>query len=372
MKKIKVGMLGYGLMGKTHAHAYRILPNIYTDQSSDFSAELLCLCGRSSEKVAFRSAQYGFQSFETDWRKMLERYDLDIFDNCGPDNVHPEPSIRAAETGKHVICEKPLALKVEDAFKMLEAVDKAKVKHMCAFNLRFIPAVQLAKKLIERGAIGRLLHIRAAYLEDPITNVDLLSRHKAGSSVSGVIGDLGCHAIDLLRFLIDEPVMVSALSKDVVQSGEVSLEDIFVATVEFNNGVIGTLESSKFAIGRRSSLEVQIYGQKGTIMFDLANLNYLKVYLPETATQNADLEGINIISVTGSKYPAAKEWWGAGENLGWGEIFVNEIFHFVSCIANDTRISPLGATFEDGYKAAVVCDALTRSAQLKKAVTITY
>ncbi|HHY47718.1 MAG TPA: Gfo/Idh/MocA family oxidoreductase [Firmicutes bacterium] len=372
MKEIRVGVLGYGLMGKVHSHAYRVIPVIYDDHALNFTLELACLCGRSREAVSKRAASFGFKSYETDWRAMVDRDDIDVFDNCGPDSVHVEPTIRAAESGKHVVCEKPLALTTDDAYRMLEAVKKAGVKHLCGFHLRFLPAIQLARRLLDKGALGRVLHVRAAFLEDPVANTDLFARHRPGPPVSGTIGDLGSHAIDLLRFLIGEPEAVAALTRDVVQSEEVSIDDVFVAIVAFKNGVIGTLEASKFAIGRRSSLELQIYGEKGSMMFDLASLNYLRVHMAESGPQDLDIEGTRHINVTDPTHPYAKYWWGAGHGLGWGDAFVNELFHFVSCVVDGTDISPLGATFEDGYKAVVITDALARSARSRKEVSITY
>jgi predicted dehydrogenase len=312
---------------------------------------------------------------------MLENDKVQLFDNGGPNDAHAEPSIAAAQAGKHVLCEKPLARSAEEAKKMLEAVAKAGVKHMVAFNYRFVPAVRQARNLIESGALGRIYHFRAMYLQEwimPHYNSPMIWRLEKKSAGSGALGDLGAHIIDLGRFLVGEVKSVSALTSTFIKErpkaaggmGRVDVDDAFTAAVEFENGAIGTLEATRFAAGRKNHLVLEVNGEKGSIRFNLERMNELEVFW--VGEQPKETQGFHDVLVTEGYHPWWSNWWPHGHIIGWEHTFVHEITHLLDCIVNDKAVAPYGATFEDGYRAAAICDAILASAANKKQVDVKY
>lgn len=367
----RIGMIGHGLMGKAHANAYRAMPVIFEEQLDGIGVDLACLCGRSDVRAAAKARMFGYRSSVSDWRDLVARDDVDIVDNCGPDPLHVEPTIEAARNGKHVICEKPLARTRDDAARIMEAVRSAGVRHLCSFQFRFIPAIQLLKRLLEEEALGPIHHIQAAFLEDPVTNDGLRQRHDT-PGMSGVMGDLASHVIDLLRYLVGEPVRVRALAKDLVGGRAGFMEDVFTASVAFDNGAIASLEASTFAYGHRSALQLAVYGERGSAMFDLASLNHLAVYQGAASGAGAGIDGWTTIDVTGPAHPFGVHWWGPGHHLGWGDIFTNQLATFLKALTFGTEMEPRGATFEDGYRVAVIVDALETSAREGRDVEVRY
>jgi predicted dehydrogenase len=378
--EIGVGMLGYDFMGKAHSNAYIKIP--YMMYPPPAIPRLVAICGRDEEAVAEAAQRYGYESHYTDWRKMLENDRIQLFDNGGPNNVHAEPTIAAAQAGKHVFCEKPLARTAEEAKEMLDAADKAGVRHMVAFNYRFVPAIRQARELIQSGALGQIYHFRAVYLQEWImahqkqSMVWRLEKELAGS---GAIGDLGAHIIDLGRYLVGEFKSVSALTRTFIQerplsdgsgTGKVDVDDAFVATVEFENGAIGTLEATRFAAGRKNHEAIEINGEKGSIYFNLERLNELDVYW--VGEEPRETRGFHNVLISESHHPWWDYWWPHGHMIGWEHTFVHELTHFLDCIANEKDVAPHGATFKDGYRAAVVCDAILKSAEAKRQVDIEY
>jgi len=378
--EIGVGMLGYAFMGKAHTNAYKKLPYLMYPPAA--IPRLAAICGRSEDKVAEAARRYGYESYYTDWREMLADERVDIFDNGGPNYMHAEPCIAAAKAGKHVLCEKPLARNAKEAEGMLEAVNQAGVKHMVGFNYRFVPAIRQARELIESGTMGRIYHYRAAYLQEwimPHYNVPRIWRVDRELAGSGALGDLGAHIIDLGRFLVGEMESVSAMTRTFIEerplpdgsgSGKVDVDDAFVSAVQFENGAIGTLEATRFAAGRKNHQVLEINCEKGSMRFNLERMNELKLYWVDEEPR--ETRGFHDVLISESYHPWWENWWPHGHIIGWEHTFVHEIAHFLDCIVNDNEIAPYGATFEDGYRAAVICDAILESAATGRRVDIGY
>ncbi len=379
-EEIGVGMLGYAFMGRAHTNGFKKIP--YMMYPPPAVPRLVAICGRDEGRVAEAARRYGYESAYTDWREMLADDRVQLFDNGGPNNVHAEPCIVAAEAGKHVICEKPLARTAEEAGGMLDAVEKAGVKHMVAFNYRFVPAIRQARYLIESGKLGRIYHWRAVYLQSwllPHQDTPRLWRLSKEAAGSGALGDLGAHIIDLARFLVGEIASVSAVTRTFINerplpggsgTGKVDVDDAFVSVVEFENGAIGTLEATRFAAGRKNYQAIEINAEKGSIRFNLERLNELEVFW--VGEEPKETQGFHNVLVTEGYHPWWENWWPRGHIIGWEHTFVHELTHFLDCIVNDKAVEPYGATFEDGYRAAVVCDAILESAASKKQVDVTY
>ena len=377
---IGVGMLGYDFMGKAHTNAFKKIP--YMMYPPPAVPRLVAICGRTEEAVAEAARRYGYEGYYTDWRKMLENDAVQLFDDGAPNNVHAEPSIMAAEAGKHVLCEKPLARSAEEAKKMLEAVQKAGVKHMTAFNYRFVPAVRQIRELIDSGKLGQIYHFRAVYLQEwimPQYNEKRIWRLNKEVAGSGALGDLGAHIIDLAHYLVGGIKSVSAFTKTFIDerplpdgsgTGKVDVDDAFVAAIEFENGAIGTLESTRFAGGRKNYNCFEINAEKGSIRFNLERMNELEVFWVDE--QPKETRGFHDVLITEGHHPWWDYWWPQGHIIGWEHTFVHEITHLLDCIVNDKEVGPHGATFEDGYRAAVFCDAVLESAASKKQVDIKY
>ena len=376
---VGVGMLGYSFMGKAHSNAMRKLPYIVWPPPAIPS--LVAICGRNEEGVREAARRYGYGGYYTDWRQLIADERVQVFDNGGPNNLHAEPCIAAAEAGKHIICEKPLARTAAEAKQMLDAVQKAGVKHLCAFNYRFVPAIRQARLLLERGLLGRIYHFRARYLQEWGADPSVAQwRYHADLAGSGALGDLGAHIIDLARFLVGEPQRVMALTATFIgerdapdtpgQRRSVDVDDAFEAVVEFENGAVGTLEASRFATGRKNQNVFEINGEKGSIAFNLERLNELEVHLPDA--DPADAQGFRNVLVTEANHPFLEWWWPQGHIIGWEHTFVHEINHLLDAIVSDKDVAPYGATFEDGYRNAVICDAILESARERRSVDVQY
>jgi len=377
--EIGVGMLGYAFMGKAHTNAYKKIP--YMMYPPPAIPKLIAVCGRNEAAAAEAVRRYGYEGYYTDWRKMLADDRIQLFDNGGPNNAHAEPCIAAAQAGKHIICEKPLARTGEEARTMLDAVNKAGVKHMVAFNYRFVPAIRQAYELIHSGALGQIYHYRAVYLQEwimPHYGTPMIWRLDKKTAGSGALGDLGAHIIDLGRFLVGDVKSVSAMTRTFVKErplsdgslGKVDVDDAFVAAVEFENGAIGTVEATRFAAGRKNYGCFEINGEKGSLRFDLERMNEMQVFWVDE--QPKETQGFHDVLVTESYHPFWSNWWPQGHIIGWEHTFVHELTHFLDCIVNKKDVAPYGATFEDGYRAAVICDAILESANGKKQVDVKY
>ena len=376
--EVGIGILGYGFMGRAHTNGYKKIK--YTHWPPVVNPRLVAMCGRTGERAAEAALRYGYEGYYTDWRRMLEDDRIQLFDNSSPDHMHVEPSIAALEAGKHVICEKPMALNTADAARMLTAARKAGTKNMCGFNYRFVAAVRLARHLIERGVLGRIYEFRGTYLQSSMANPDAPLRRVPAPEArkSGSLAGIGSHVIDQARFLVGEIATVSAVMRTFVPeratpSGEhikIESDDAFAAVVEFENGAIGTIETSRVASGRKNRLAWEINGSKGSISFDLEQLNELRVYLADGSVP--DVGGFQDVIVTEPEHPFMKVWWPRGHIVGWEHAHVNELNHLVEAIALNKDVAPYGATFEDGYRNVVICDAIADSAASGQRISVRF
>lgn len=377
--RIGVGLLGYAFMGKAHSNALKKLP--YMLYPPVAIPELTAIAGRNAAAVEEAARRFGYRKAYTDWRALVEDPDVHLLDNVGPNNLHAAPSILAAQLGKHVLCEKPLARNAAEAKAMWDAVEQAGVKHMTAFNYRFVPAVRMIRELIDQGALGRIYHWRAAYLQEwimPHYGTPIIWRLEKETAGSGALGDLGAHIIDLAHYLVGGIKSVSALTKTFIQqrdrddggSGAVDVDDAFAAAVEFENGAIGTLESTRFAAGRKNYNSFEINAEKGSVRFNLERMNEAEVFW--VGEEPKATQGWHNVLVSESHHPWWQHWWPQGHIIGWEHTFVHEINHLLDAIVNDQPVGPHGATFEDGYRCALVCDAIVESAQSGRRVDIEY
>lgn len=377
--EIGVGMLGYAFMGKAHSNAFKKIPYMMYPPAA--IPRLIAIAGRNEEAVAEAARRYGYEGYYTDWRDLIADDRIQLFDNGGPNDAHAEPSIAAAEAGKHVFCEKPLARTAEEAKTMLDAVQKAGVKHMVAFNYRFVPAIRQIRKLIDEGKLGQIYHFRAVYLQEwimPHYNTPMIWRLQKEKAGSGALGDLGSHIIDLGRYLVGEVTSVSAQTRTFIKerpddaggTGTVDVDDAFAAVMEFDNGALGTVEATRFAAGRKNGQRIEINAEKGSIVFNLERLNELEVFWVGEEPQ--ETQGFHNVLVSEGYHPWWENWWPQGHMIGWEHSFVHEIDHLLDCIVNDKAVSPIGADFEDGYKNAVICDAILQSAETRRQVDVKY
>ena len=378
-KEIRIGLLGCGFMGKCHTNAYKKIPYIYA--AAKIKPRLAVLCDAKTELAQQEAARYGYEAFCSDWKDLAADPRIDVFDNCAPDPVHPEPCIAALKHGKHVICEKPMAVSLEMARKMRDAAAAASGKAMCTFNYRFMPAVRLAKDLIAEGRLGTLYHMRVQYLQmwshDPS-----LPPEKVWASAwphSGGLQGIGSHAIDQCRFLVGEIASVSALvrafqKERAIQSigcpPEITSDEGAGALLDFENGAIGVLESSVVATGRKNYLAWEINGSHGSLRWDLEHPNSLFACLSTPGDDR--LLGFTEISVTESNHPYVGPWWPQGHNLGWEHCQIIEKFHFLDAVAHGRPLSPYNATFEDGYRVAAIIDAMRTSSRTGQRVPIVF
>ena len=349
-------MLGYAFMGKAHSNAFRKLP--YLAWPPPLVPKLIAIAGRNEQSVAEAAERYGYERWTTDWHDMVTDERIGLFDNGGPNSLHAEPTIAAAEAGKHVVCEKPLGRTADESFEVWRRVAATGVKHLCGFNYRFVPAVRLARELIEQGDLGELRHFRGRYLQDwgddPSLDTWRFDPDEAGS---GALGDLGTHVIDLARFLVGEIATVSGLVHTFLPGRKV--DDAIEVAVEFAGGAMGTIESTRLALGRRNAFQWEINGSDGSLYFDMERMNELQVFRAD----GDRARGFKTVLVTEADHPFMQFWWPPGHIVGWGDTFMHEAHHLLEAIATDGDVAPYGATFEDGYRASEIADAIVRSSE---------
>lgn len=377
--EVGVGMLGYAFMGKAHSHAMLTIPHMMYPPPA--IPKLAAIAGRNEEAVKEAAKRYGYQRYYTDWREMLKDDSVQLFDNGGPNDAHAEPSIVAAKAGKHVLCEKPLGRTADESKRMRDEVMATGVKNMVAFNYRFVPAIRQIRKLVDSGALGQIYHFRAVYLQEwimPHYGTPMIWRLKKDQAGSGALGDLGAHIIDLARYLVGEIGSVSAMKKTFIKQrpdgqggmGTVDVDDAFASVVEFENGALGTLEATRFAGGRKNGQRIEINAEKGSIVFNLERMNELEVFW--VGEQPNETQGFHNVLVSEGYHPWWENWWPQGHMIGWEHTFMHEITHLLDCIVNDKPVSPIGADFEDGYRAAVICDAIVDSAEQGRQMACKY
>jgi len=377
--EVGIGMLGYAFMGKAHTNAYKKIP--YMIYPPPAIPKLIAISGRDEDSVREAAVRYGYETYYTDWHALVKDDRVQLFDNGGPNNIHAEPCIAAANAGKHILCEKPLARTAKEAAQMVEAVTKAGVKNMVSYNYRYVPAIRQAYDLIHSGQLGEIYHFRAVYLQEWIIDETFPMVWRLDKSVagSGTLGDLGAHIIDLARFLVGEPKRVSAMMKTFVKdrplpggsgTSKISVDDAFISLIDFENGALGTVEASRFCAGRKNHQVLEINGSLGSIVFDLERLNEMDVFWKNE--QPRETRGFHHVLVSESYHPYWKNWWPQGHMIGWEHTFIHEISDFLDAIVNNKEVAPYGATFEDGYKTAVICDAIQQSAEDCRYIDIRY
>lgn len=375
--KMGVGLIGYKFMGKAHSNAFRQAPHFF---KMDVTPEMRVLCGRDAAAVSSAAANLGWPETETDWRKVMARDDIGLVDITTGNDTHCEMVLAAAEAKKHIFCEKPLAMNVREARQMLEAAEKAGVRHMVNFNYRKVPAVQLAKRMVQDGAIGKIYHWRAVYLQDWIVdpNFPLVWRLKKELAGSGTHGDINAHIIDLARLLVGEIAEVSGLLTTFIKHrpeptsmtgisatagekmGEVTVDDAAAFIARFENGAIGTFEASRFATGHKNSNCFEINGSEGSLRFNLERLDELEYF---SRNDPPDRQGFRTIMVTEGSHPYGGAWWPSGHIIGWEHSFVHQVVDLMDAIAHQKPASP---TFEDGLKCQQVLEAVERSSDTKQ------
>jgi predicted dehydrogenase len=370
-RPLGVAMIGYAFMGKAHSNAWRNVASYF-----DVPAfEQKILVGRDAGQVAEAAVRYGWTESSTDWRSVLEREDIDIVDICAPGFLHAEIAIAALAAGKHVLVEKPLANTLAEAEAMTAAAQSARskgVKSMIGFNYRRVPALALARELIAEGRLGTIRHVRAAYLQDWLVDPESpmtwrLHKETAGS---GALGDIASHAIDQVLFLLGGQVTeVSGRTHTFTTRRpgadgleEVTVDDAAWATLTLTSGAIASVEVSRVATGQKNSLKLEIYGDKGSLLFDLEDLNELGFL---DATLPVREQGFRRILVNEPQHPYVDAWWPQGHVLGWEHTFTHEIRDFLAAIGSGTQPSP---SFEDGLTIQRILAAVEESAAAKSAL----
>lgn len=380
MSSVRVGMVGYKFMGKAHSNAYRSVPMFFPKVTKP---EMAVICGRDEAAVREAQEQFGWQESVTDWKELVQREDIDLIDINAPSNAHKEIALAAAKAGKHIFCEKPLALSLADSRDMLEAAEAAGIKHMIGFNYRFSPAVQLAKDLIKSGRLGKIYHFRATFLQDWILDPEfpLVWRLQKEIAGSGSHGDLGAHLIDMARFLVGEFKEVVGMSETFIKErpiasamtgltatkgstdtkkGPVTVDDATLFLARFENGAIGSFEATRFAAGHRSTNSFEVNGSKGSVRFDFERMNELDVYF---TSDEEDVQGFRRVLATDGAHKYAEAWWPAGHPIGFDQTFTHEMVEFMNAMEENRQPVP---NFTDGVACQAVLEAVEKSVEERR------
>ena len=369
-RTLAVGLIGYNFMGKAHSNAWRQAPHFF---DPSVGVRMKTICGRNRAAVKKAATKLGWENAQTDWRRVIDDSKIDIVDICTPNDSHCEIAIAAAQAGKAILCEKPLARNIDEAEKMVRAVKKARVVNMVCHNYRRVPAIVLTKQMIERGEIGdRIFHFRARYAQDWIVdpNFPLVWRLQSDPAGSGALGDIFSHIVDLARYLIGEFREVSAAMETFVKqrplksgarkTGRVTVDDAVAMIGRFENGALASLEATRFAPGRKNSLTLEINGSAGSLFFDLEEMNRLKFF---SGRDPQDRQGFRDIIVTEPSHPYIDKWWPPGHIIGYEHTFIHTMADFVKAVVDGKSVQP---TFEDGLQNQRVLDAVSQSADAKR------
>lgn len=367
-KPLNIGVIGYGFMGKAHTNAYVTVNNFF---DLEYKPVLKAICGRNAELAQQFADNWGFESVETDWKKLIARDDIDAVDICVPNNLHKEISVAAAEAGKMILCEKPIAMDVAQGKEMCEAVDKAGVANMVWYNYRRVPAVTHAKNIIDSGKLGKIFHYRANFLQDWTISEDLpqggaaLWRLDAAAAGSGVTGDLLAHCIDTALWLNGGIENVSAMTETFIkermhnetgQVQKVTIDDACAFLCRFENGSLGLFESTRYARGHKALYTFEINGEHGSLKWDLHDLHRLEFF--DHAVEGP-MRGWQSIHVSDGDHPYMGNWWVPGLNIGYEHSFVHQVADFLKGLEEG---KPAGPTFRDALETQKVCDAVLKSA----------
>lgn len=376
MKKLNIGMLGTGFMGRAHSNAFRKVNNFF---DLEYQPVLKAVYSLHEDKAKAFAEKWGYESVETDWKKLIQRDDIDLIDICLPNNVHAEIAIAAAKAGKMIICEKPLAMNAAEGEKMVKAVEKAGVPTLVSYNYRRIPAVTLAKQLIDEGRLGHVFHYRAKFLQDWTISKDLpqggnaLWRLDVKVAGSGVTGDLLAHCIDTAIWLNGEIDEVCAMTETFVKERKhtltgkvekVGIDDACAFLARFSNGSLGTFESTRYARGHKALYTFEINGEHASIFWDLHDLHRLQYF---DHRDQGIVRGWRSIHVTDGDHPYMKNWWVPGLAIGYEHSFVHQVADFLKALAEGKQASP---TFKEALATQYVCDAVLKSAAEGKWVKV--
>ena len=377
--QLRVGMVGYAFMGAVHSHAWRTAHRFF---DLPITPELTAVAGRNLAGVTAAAERQGWLSVETDWRRLIERDDIDLIDICTPGDTHREIAVAALQAGKHVLCEKPLANSVDEAAEMADAARAAAangVFAMCGFTYRRTPAITLAKRFVDEGRLGEIRHVRAQYLQDWLSDADApltwrMDKSKAGS---GALGDIGAHVIDMAQWVTGSDIVgLSAIMNTFVTErpvggdlvglggkgssdgakGPVTVDDAAAFTARFDNGAIGVFEATRFALGRKNAIRLEINGSKGSIAFDFEESNILNYF---DGTDDAEAQGFRRIIVTEPVHPYVANWWPAGHGLGYEHGFTHQVVDLVNAIAAGEQPHP---SFDDALQVQRVLATVESSA----------
>jgi predicted dehydrogenase len=376
VKPLNVGMIGYGFMGRAHSNAYSQVNHFF---DLPYRPVLKAACARSAEQARAFADRWGYESVETDWRKLVARKDIDLVDICTPNNTHAEIAIAAARAGKMILCEKPLAMNGPEGLQMVEAVEKAGVPNMVWYNYRRIPAVTLAKQLIDQGKLGRIFHYRSQFLQDWTISADLpqggtaLWRLDVAAAGSGVTGDLLAHCIDTALWLNGPVRDLTAMTETFIKERKhnltgkvekVGIDDACAFLAHFNNGSLATFESTRYARGHKALYTFEINGEHASIAWDLHDLHRLSYF---DHRDPGVTRGWRSIHVTDGDHPYMGKWWVPGLQIGYEHSFVHQVADFLEGVAAGKPAQP---DFRNAYRTQLVLDAILQSAKEQKWVTV--
>ena len=372
MKKLNVGLIGYGFMGRAHANAFRKVGNFF---DLEYQPVLKAVCARDAGKVGAFAKKWGFESSETDWRKLIARDDIELIDIACPNDMHKDIALAAAKAGKMILCEKPLSMDGPEGLKMVQAVEKAGVPNMVWYNYRRVPAVTLAKQLIDEGRLGRIFHYRAKFLQDWTISKELpqggagLWRLDVKVAGSGVTGDLLAHCIDTALWLNGSIDKVNAMTETFVKERKhnltgkvekVGIDDACAFLARFKNGSLATFESTRYARGHKALYTFEINGEHASIFWDLHDLHRLQYFEHK---DEGRVRGWRTIHVTDGDHPYMGQWWVPGLQIGYEHSFVHQVADFLEGVAKGKPASP---TFRDALETQYVCDAVLKSAKTEQ------
>jgi predicted dehydrogenase len=375
-KNLNIGMVGYGFMGRAHSNAWRRASNFF---DTGYQPVLKAVAARDKAKAQNFADMWGYESVETDWRKLVVRKDIDAIDICVPNDLHAEIAIAAAKAGKMVLCEKPLARDAKEALPMVKAVEKAGVANTVWYNYRRIPAVTLIKQIVDSGKLGKIFHYRASFLQDWTINPDVPQggagtwRLDVKAAGSGVTGDLLAHCIDTAIWINGGISRVSAMTETFVKSRKnalsgrlekVGIDDAAAVLVRYVNGSLGTFESTRYARGHKALYTLEINGERGSFMWDLHDMNHLKWF---DHSVEGRLRGWTDILVSDGEHPYLGKWWVPGLIIGYEHSFVHQAADFLEGLKTGKPTSP---TFREALETTKVCDAIIKSGQTEKWVKV--
>jgi len=374
MPEVNVALVGYAFMGRAHSNAWRQVSRFF---SPKLTPRLKVVCGRDRTNVQRAASRLGWEEWATDWREVVGRADIDVVDVATPGDSHGEIAIAAAQAGKAILCEKPLANDVREAKAMLKAVRKAGVLHMICHNYRRIPAVMLARELVASGKLGRIFHYRGTYLQDwPVDPATpLYWRFRKEKSGSGSLGDILSHSLDLGRFVLGSEVTEVAgaletfvkqrpLPEDPKRKGRVSVDDAALSLVRFANGAVGSIEGTRFATGRKNYNRFEVNGSRGSVAFDLERMNELEYYSRDDEGKE---RGFRRILATEPSHAYFGAWWPAGHIIGYEHTFTHTAFDFLEALGSGRRVKP---DFEDGVRNQLVLEAIEKAARTRRWVKV--